>query len=155
MLFRVDDLSGEETLGLIRQHLEEMAAMSPPESCHALDVDGLLEAGVTLWSAWDGDALAGCGALKRLDAQRAEIKSMRVSDAYRGRGAGRAILAHLLSQAKAAGYRTLWLETGSGEGFQPALGLYVSAGFVRCAPFGSYVEDPFSTFMTLTVEQDG
>jgi putative acetyltransferase len=149
--FQVDDLSGVAMRGLIRQHLEEMAATSPPESCHALDVDALLEPGVTVWSAWDGDALAGCGALKRLDAKRAEIKSMRASDAYRGRGVGRAILEHLLSQAKSTGYASLWLETGSGDAFQPALRLYASAGFVRCPPFETYVEDPFLTFMTLVL----
>lgn len=148
MRFEVDDLTGDATRALIRQHLEEMASISPPESCHALDVDGLLEPSVILWSAWDDVVLAGCGALKRLDAARAEIKSMRVADRYRGRGVGRLILEHLMAQARVAGYSSLWLETGSTEHVEPALGLYASAGFVRCPPFEDYVEDPFSVFMT-------
>lgn len=145
---RLDDLSGERTRALILHHLSEMYASSPPESVHALDVDALRAPRITLWSAWVRDEIAGCGALKQLDERRGEIKSMRVADAFRGRGIGRAILEHLMTQARARGMDSLWLETGSTEDFGPALRLYESAGFTRCGPFDSYVEDPFSVFMT-------
>ena len=149
--FRVDDLSGEPTRALIRQHLAGMRAISPPESVHALDVDGLRESDVTFWSVWVGDQIAGCGALKRLDGRRGELKSMRVADAFLGQGVGRAILDHLIAQARARGMKSLWLETGSTGPFVPALRLYESAGFVRCDPFEAYTADPFSVFMTRTI----
>jgi putative acetyltransferase len=124
-----------------------MRANSPPESVHALDIDGLRASDVTFWSVWLADEIAGCGALKRLDARRGEIKSMRVADKFLGRGIGRALLEHLIREAKARGMESLWLETGSTEAFIPALRLYETAGFKRCGPFDGYVEDPFSVFM--------
>jgi putative acetyltransferase len=149
--FRIDDLTAPRIRGLIAQHLAGMHEHSPPESVHALDVDKLRALDVTFWSAWMGEELAGCGALKRLDDARAEIKSMRVADAFVGQGVGRAILLFLIDQARARGMRSLWLETGSAPAFAPALGLYESAGFERCGPFDGYVEDPFSVFMTRDV----
>jgi putative acetyltransferase len=149
--FLVDDLTGAPTRALIARHLAGMHASSPPESVHALDVDGLRRPDVTFWSAWSGDEIAGCAALKRLDAERGEIKSMRVADAFLGRGVGRAMLDHLVSEARARGMRSLWLETGSSSEFVPALRLYERAGFVRCGPFEGYVEDPFSVFMTRAI----
>jgi putative acetyltransferase len=146
--FRVDDLSGAPTRALIARHLAGMHEHSPPESVHALDIDKLRAPDVTFWSAWVGEELAGCGALKRLDDARGEIKSMRVTDAFLGRGMGRAILAFIIDEARSRGMRTLWLETGSAEASAPALRLYESAGFARCGPFDGYVEDPFSIFMT-------
>lgn len=149
--FRLDDLSGAPTRALVARHLAGMHAHSPPESVHAFDVDKLRAPDVTFWSVWVGDAIAGCGALKRLDGKRGEIKSMRVADAFLGRGVGRAILDHLIAEARARGMESLWLETGSAPAFLPALRLYESAGFVRCGPFGEYTEDPFSVFMTRTI----
>ena len=146
--FSIDDLSGEPTRALIARHLAGMHASSPPESCHALDIDGLRGPDVTFWSVWLGPEIAGCGALKRLDAQRGELKSMRVADAFLGRGVGRALLDFLIGQARTMGMTSLWLETGSAPAFTPALRLYETAGFVRCGPFEAYVEDPFSVFMT-------
>jgi len=146
--FLLDDLSGAPTRTLIARHLAGMHANSPPESVHAFDVQKLRQPGVTFWSAWVGEALAGCGALKVLDAERGELKSMRVADAFLGQGIGRAILEHLLAEARARGLRTVWLETGSAPAFVPALRLYESAGFRRCGPFGDYRLDPFSVFMT-------
>lgn len=102
---------------------------------------------MTLWTVWDDGEIAGCGALKQLDADRCEIKSMRVADGFLGRGVGRAMLVHLLDQARSRGMRTIWLETGSSEPFTPALRLYESAGFARCGAFNGYVEDGFSVFM--------
>lgn len=147
-IFRLDDLSGSATRALIAAHLADMFRHSPPESVHALDVDGLRDPDVTFWSVWVGDRIAGCGALKRLDDERGEIKSMRVADEFLGRGIGRAILDHLIAEARRRGMRSLWLETGATPAFTPALRLYERAGFVRCGPFDGYAEDPFSVFMT-------
>ncbi len=149
--FLVDDLSGATVRALVAQHLAGMYAASPPESVHAFDVAQLKEPGVTFWSAWAGAELCGCGALKALDAARREIKSMRVTDAFRGRGVGRAILEHLIGEARARGMRSVCLETGSTEPFAAALRLYERAGFVRCGPFDGYRDDPFSVFMALAL----
>jgi putative acetyltransferase len=149
--FQVDDLSGEKTRALVERHLRGMHEHSPPESVHAFDVDRLRAPGVTLWSAWLGDELVGCGALKRLGDQRGELKSMRVADAFLGRGIGRAILEHLIAEARSRGMTSLWLETGSAPAFAPALRLYERAGFRRCGPFEGYVDDPFSIFMTRAI----
>jgi putative acetyltransferase len=146
--FRLDDLSGEPTRRLIARHLAGMRATSPPESVHALDIDGLRGPDVSVWTVWVQEEIAGCGALKQLDAQRGEIKSMRVADAFLRRGVGRAILKHLIGKARTRGMKSLWLETGSADSFTPALRLYESAGFTRCGPFNGYVDDPFSVFMT-------
>jgi putative acetyltransferase len=147
-MLRVDDLSGAATRALIGRHLAGMHEHSPPESVHAFDIDRLRQPDMTFWSAWVCEELAGCGALKQLDAERGEVKSMRVADPFLGRGIGRAILEHIMGEARARGMRSLWLETGSAEAFTPGLRLYESAGFVRCAPFDGYVDDPFSVFMT-------
>ncbi|MCY1079117.1 GNAT family N-acetyltransferase [Archangium lansingense] len=149
--FHLDDLSGEPTRALIAGHLAGMHANSPPGSVHAFDIDKLRQPNVTFWSAWFGEEIAGCGALKRLDAQRSELKSMRVADAFRGRGVGRAMLEHLIAEARQRGAQSLWLETGSSAAFIPALRLYESAGFVRCGPFDGYTDDPFSVFMTRAI----
>ena len=114
----------------------------------ALDVDALRDPKVTFWSGWDGDELVVIGALKTMDAANGELKSMRVADAHRGTGAGRAILRHIVDEARSRGMRTLWLETGSPESFLPARRLYASEGFVECGAFGDYPENPFSVFMT-------
>ena len=151
IVLRQDDLSGAAIRRLIARHLQGMQANSPPESVHALDIDRLRAPGVTFWSAWIGDEIAGCGALKRLGDGQGEIKSMRVADAFLGQGVGRGILDHLIAHARAAGLQSLWLETGSAPAFVPALTLYESAGFVRCGPFGAYTADPFSIFMSLTI----
>ena len=149
--FRIDDLQGEAIRALVARHLHGMHENSPPESVHALDLSGLRNAAVTFWSVWDGDTLAGMGALKQMDGTRGEIKSMRVADAYLGKGVGRAMLNHILGEARRRGMTSLWLETGSAPAFVPALSLYEKAGFTRCGPFEGYVEDPFSIFMTMTL----
>lgn len=145
--FQIDDLSGNASQALVRRHLEGMHANSPPESVHALGIEQLREPGVTLWSGWIDDELVVIGALKRLDAENGEIKSMRVEQAWLGKGIGWMMLDHITQAAKRAGMKALWLETGSGDAFVPALKLYASAGFVRCAPFSDYTDDPFSVFM--------
>jgi putative acetyltransferase len=145
---RKDDLAGEAIQALIARHLRGMFESSPPESVHAFDISKLKQPGVTFWSAWVGGDLAAMGALKRLDAERGEIKSMRVADAFLGKGVGRAMLDYIVAEARGMGLKSLWLETGSTPEFEPALKLYESAGFERCGPFGDYKPDPFSRFMT-------
>lgn len=148
MRIALDDLSDPRVHALLEEHLADMHAWSPPESVHALDLAGLKRPEVTFWTAWEGDALLGCGALKELALDHAEIKSMRTARAHRGRGVGQAMLEHLLAEARRRGYRRLSLETGSQPQFDPARGLYARYGFVECGPFQGYGPDPNSTFMT-------
>ncbi len=155
MRIEVDDLSRPAIHALLEEHLREMRTLSPPESVHALDVDRLRRPGITFWSAWEGLQLLGCGALKELDAGHGEIKSMRTPLALRRRGAGRAMLAHIVEVARARRYERLSLETGAMEAFRPALRLYESFGFTCCGPFGDYAEDPHSVFMTLRLSAKG
>ena len=143
-----DDLSGDATRRLIAFHLAGMHETSPPESVHALDIEALRHPSLSVWSAWIDGELAGVGALKQLDAERGEIKSMRVDDRFRGSGAGRALLRHIVDDARERGLRSLWLETGTTPDFLPAQRLYASEGFVECGPFADYALDPFSVFMT-------
>lgn len=148
LTIKLDDLSGPEIAALIGEHLANMAENSPPESIHALNLDGLKRPDVTFWSAWIDDELAGCGALKELDDQHGEVKSMRTAIPYRGKGVAKQVLAHLLEEAARRGYRQVSLETGSMEAFTPARRLYEGFGFTYCGPFADYVEDPNSVFMT-------
>ena len=147
--FELDDLSRPPVRDLVASHLAGMHAQSPPESVHALALDGLKALSIRFWSVWSGETVAGMGALRRIDAENGEIKSMRVADAFLGQGVGRAILDHILSEARGLGLAVLWLETGSVEGFIPARTLYESVGFTTCGPFDTYGPDPFSVFMTL------
>jgi putative acetyltransferase len=145
---RLDDLTNPDVIALLQEHLRCMAEVSPPESRHALDLDGLRQPDVSFWSIWDGENLAGCGALKALDSRHGEIKSMRTAYGYERQGVGSRMLRHLIEEAKRRGYLRLSLETGSMKYFEPARSLYARFGFSTCAPFGSYREDPNSTFMT-------
>nr|WP_243843738.1 GNAT family N-acetyltransferase [Microbacterium endophyticum] len=128
-----------------------MHATSPADSCHALDVDQLRHPSVTFWSAWIGDSVAGIAALKVLDSDRGEIKSMRADDKFRGDGVGRALLRHIIATARDKGLSSLWLETGTAPEFTPATRLYASEGFVDCGPFDEYLEDPHSRYMTASL----
>jgi putative acetyltransferase len=145
---RIDDLSGSEIAALLREHLENMHELSPPESVHAMDIDRLRSPDVTFWSAWDGGELLGCGALKELDGQTGEVKSMRTLGAHRRKGVASKILDTIIDEAQRRGYDRLKLETGSEPAFAPAQALYERYGFSYCGPFGEYVEDPNSVFMT-------
>jgi putative acetyltransferase len=149
LTFREDDLTGEAIAALLRLHLDEMHRWSPPCSVHAMPVERLRQSDVTFWSAWNGNELAGCGALRHLDEGHGEIKSMRAAPDYRGRGVGKAILRHLLGEARARGYARVSLETGRPAEFLPARRLYESHGFAECPPFADYVLDDFSICMTL------
>ncbi len=150
-----DDLSGDAIQALLLRHAEGMLENSPPDACHFLDLDGLRHPSITFWSIWDGDALAGCGAVREIDATHGEIKSMRTADDHLGRGVGRVMLRHIVAEARRRGYDRLSLETGSTDGFAAACHLYESEGFVRCEPFDSYlaedVDTDFSRFYTLTL----
>jgi putative acetyltransferase len=148
LLIRLDDLRGPEIAAFLEEHLENMRAVSPPESKHALDLEALRKPDVTFWTVWDGDLLVGSGALKELEPTHGEIKSMRTAVAYRGRGVASAMLRHILDEAAKRGYLRLSLETGSGDFFAPARALYAGFGFEVCPPFGDYKPDPNSYFMT-------
>lgn len=143
-----DDLGGAKIASLLRLHLDEMHQWSPPESVHAMPIERLRQPDVTFYSAWDGERLAACGAIKHLSDDHGELKSMRAHPDYRGKGAGRAILDHLMAEARRRGYARVSLETGRPEPFLPARRLYESEGFAECPPFADYTEDPFSICMT-------
>ena len=149
MNIRLDDLTEFKVSKLLSEHLSDMALHSPPESIHALDLEALQQPDVTFWCAWEGDELAGCGALKELGAEHAEIKSMRTAKSFRNKGVAKMILEHLINEAANRRYKTLSLETGSMDAFYPARSLYSSYGFEYCAPFVGYKEDPNSVFMTM------
>ena len=151
MEIRLDNLRSPEVIGLLNEHLRSMAQHSPPESVHALDLDGLRQPEVSFWSAWDGAELLGCGAIKQLDATHGEIKSMRTASAHLRKGVAAALLQHILVEAGKRRYRRLSLETGSAPAFAPARSLYARFGFVPCGPFADYVPDPHSVFMTRTL----
>ena len=145
---RIDDLSGPEIAQLLREHLQDMALHSPPESIHALDLEALRKPEITFWTVWQGPELLGCGAIKQLDPLHGEIKSMRTAARHKGKGVAASLLGHILEQARRRGYRRLSLETGSMQAFAPAHRLYARFGFEKCEPFADYIEDPNSVFMT-------
>jgi len=143
-----DDLEGVAVIALLGLHLAEMHALSPACKVHAMPVERLRQPDVTFYSAWDGATLAAVGALKDLGANRGELKSMRAAPDYRGKGAGKAILEHLIAEARRRGYTWLGLETGVPEPFVPARTLYASYGFVDCEAFADYVLDEWSVCMS-------
>ena len=148
---RRDDVTGPEIIALLTRHLDEMHALSPPESVHALDLDGLRRPEMTLWTAWEDGVLLGCGGLKMLDAAHGELKSFHTARDARGRGVATAILARIMQEASLRGLRRLSLETGRPEPFRAARDLYARHGFVECPPFGNYWDDPFSVCMTQVI----
>jgi putative acetyltransferase len=133
MDIRIDEVSGPEITALLQEHLRDMHRVSPPESVHAL---------------WDAGILAGCGALKELDPQHAEIKSMRTASSHRRKGVAKQLLQQMLEEAKQRGYTRVSLETGPMDFFLPARALYASFGFAPCPPCADYIADPNSVFMT-------
>lgn len=143
-----DDLTGAEVAALLEFHLSEMHQWSPACKVHAMPIERLRERDVTFYSAWDGATLAAVGALKELDPARGELKSMRATPAYRGKGAGEAILRHLVAEARRRGYTWLGLETGRPDAYLPARSLYRKHGFSECADFADYIGDAFSLCMS-------
>ncbi|TAH10436.1 MAG: GNAT family N-acetyltransferase [Curvibacter sp.] len=148
MDIRIDDLQGPAIAALLQVHLDAMHQHSPPESVHALDLEALRQPSITFWTAWDGDALMGCGALKMHSATHAELKSMRTAAGHERKGVARALLRHIEAAARASGVQHISLETGTNAPFFAAHRLYESEGFVDCGPFAEYVLDPYSLFMT-------
>ena len=152
MEIRAGQLDHPQVVALLEQHFAGMLANSPPDSCHFLDFSGLAAPDVCFWTAWDGDTLLGMGALKELDPEHGEVKSMRTTPAALRRGTAAFLLDHIVATAQARGYRRLSLETGSGEAFVPAHALYLRFGFSECGAFADYpTDDPFSRFMTRTL----
>jgi putative acetyltransferase len=145
------DFSDARVLDLLRIHLTGSRANTAPGSAHALDIAGLQAPDISFWTIWEGETLLGCGALRRLGAEHGEIKSMHTAQAARRTGVGSAMLRHIIATARARGMARLSLETGSWDYFAPARALYASHGFVECGPFGDYVLDPNSVFMTLEI----
>lgn len=146
-LILADDLSDSAVIDLLQGHLRDLSSHSPAESVHALDLDALRSKDVSLWTAWRSGVLLGCGALKELSAIHGEVKSMRTVDAYRRQGVAASLLEHMINEARKRRYETLSLETGSAPVFASARRLYVRYGFLPCAPFADYREDPYSTYM--------
>jgi putative acetyltransferase len=147
-VIRPNDLTGTEIIALLQLHLNEMHQWSPACSVHAMPAERLRAPDVAFYAAWHGERLAACGAIKHLDATHGELKSMRAHPDYRGKGAGRAMLDHLLAVARARGYQRVSLETGRPQPFLPARRLYEANGFAECPPFGDYVSDDFSICLT-------
>ena len=148
MRIEVDDLTSPEIAQLLREHLQNLSAISPPCSMHALDIERLRDPKITFWSVWDDVQLMGCGVLKELDVHHAEIKSMRTAAAHLRKGVASHLLQHIIAEARRRKFRRLSLETGSGLKFEPAQALYVKFGFRACGPFADYAEDANSLFMT-------
>ena len=143
-----DDLTGEAVTQLLAFHLAEMHRWSPACKVHAMPVERLRKPDVSFCSAWANGELAAVGALKDLGDNRGELKSMRAAPAWRGKGAGEAVLLHLMAEARGRGYSWLGLETGRPEAFAPAGNLYRKHGFRECEAFGDYVTDEFSLCMS-------
>jgi putative acetyltransferase len=152
MDIRVDSVTEPAVIDLLEEHLDDMQATSPPESVHALDLDALRANNMTVWTAWRNDYLMGMIALKRINHDHGEIKSMRTPKASRGNGAGKLLVGHLLREAAQIGYKKLSLETGSMNFFKPAHALYRQFGFVECDPFADYRPDSNSVFMTIELK---
>jgi putative acetyltransferase len=147
------DLSDRRVLELLQTHLTRARAETAPGSAHALDTSGLQTPDIRFWTIWDDETLLGFGALKRLSDDHGEIKSMHIADSLRRRGAGSEMLVHIIATARASGMSRLSLETGSWDYFRPARAFYKRHGFVECSPFGDYVSDPNSVFMSLDLRE--
>ena len=144
----VDDPRRDDVRRLLEQHRLFASGVMPPDGVHVLDSDDALETTVTFFSVRAEGELLGIGALKQLDSDHAELKSMHTATAARGRGVGRALVDHLVGAAAARGLRRVSLECGAGEAFAPARSLYATAGFVPCGPFGEYTKTRDNVFMT-------
>ena len=146
---RVDDLSGDQTRALLAIHLAGMHENTPAGHVFALDLSGLQADGVTVWSAWRGERIAGIAALKQLDAASGELKSMRTHADCLRQGVAQSLLDHIIGEARRRGLARLSLETGRGPSFEPALALYRRSGFVNGEAFGDYTASDFNQFLHL------
>ena len=147
------DFGDPRVADLLRIHLDSARRNTAPGSAHALDAAGLQSSDISFWTIWDDETLLGFGALKLLSADHGEVKSMHTAQSMRRRGAGKAMLRHIITMARASGMSRLSLETGSWEYFRPAQAFYRSHGFVECEPFADYVLDPNSVYMSLDLRE--
>ena len=136
---------------LLRKHFIELRSVSPAGSTHVLDIDGLKNPSIKFWSLWENEKLMGCGALKFLNENHGEFKSIRVADQYRGKGYGQKIITHLIAEAKELKIKKISIETGSGEFFKSARRLFKNFGFEKCEPFSHYKTDANSCYMSLEI----
>ncbi len=155
LTLRVDDLSDERSRALLALHLAGMHESSPPGHVFALDLSGLTAPNVTVWSVWDGEAIAGIGALKVLGASVGEVKSMRTHPDHLRKGVAAALLERIIEAAKGKGLARLSLETGSGAAFEPALALYRKRGFQNGGAFSDYQSSEFCQFLHLDLAPVG
>ncbi|WP_375249816.1 GNAT family N-acetyltransferase [Sphingomonas sp.] len=154
MQVRADDPRHPRVAPLVAEHIADQLGNTPAGFAFVLGADALAAPDIDFFSVWDGDTLMGMGALKVLGADSGEVKSMRSTTAARGRGAGHAVLRHIIATARARGYRALYLETGTTPPYDAALTLYRRAGFVSCPPFGDYVASPHNQFLMLDLGED-
>ena len=136
------------------KHFIELRSVSPKGSAHVLDITGLKDPSIKFWSLWDETDLMGSGALKFLDIEHGEFKSIRVSDNFRGKGNGTRVINHLINEAKKLNIKRLSLETGSGKFFTPARKLFIKCGFKTCKPFSHYGDDINSVYMTMLINNN-
>jgi putative acetyltransferase len=149
MRIEIDDVSRPQVIALLEEHLRNMYELSPPDQVFAFDASRLRAPGISFWTAWEDGTLLGCAALKELSPTQGEVKSMRTPSNLRRRGAGKALLHHILRVSRERRYQELFLETGRHPAFAPAQALYRSVGFRECGPFGSYKDNGNSIFMSL------
>ena len=133
---------------LLKKHFIELRAASPEGSAHVLDIPGLKVPSIKFWSLWESDRLMGCGALKFLNNDHGEFKSIRIHDNFRNQGNGISVINHLINEAKKLNIKKLSIETGAGEFFKPARKLFIQSGFKTCEPFAHYKEDINSVYFT-------
>ena len=148
------NFDNQEVDQLLKKHFIELRSVSPAGSTHVLDIDGLKDPSIKFWSLWENEKLMGCGALKFLNENHGEFKSIRVADLYRGKGYGEKIITYLIQKSKKLNIKRISIETGSGEFFKSARKLFKKFGFKECKPFGHYKIDSNSCYMTLSILKD-
>ena len=146
-----NNFDNAEVNHLLTKHFIELRSVSPDDSCHVLDIKGLKDSSIKFWSFWDNNQLIGCAALKFLNDEHGEFKSIRVEDNSRGKGVGKKIISHLIEVAKNEGIKRLSIETGAGDFFKSARKLFKKFGFKTCRPFADYKEDPNSCYFDLEI----
>ena len=147
-----DNFDNPEVHELLVKHFIELRSVSPEDSCHVLDIAGLKDPTIKFWSLWEDDQLMGAGALKFLDKEHGEFKSIRINDKFRNKKNGTKIINHLINEAIKLNIKKLSLETGAGEFFLPARKLFISCGFKVCKPFSHYKEDINAVYMSLLID---
>ena len=145
------NFDNSEVNNLLKKHFIELRTVSPEGSTHVLDIEGLKDPSIKFWSLWENNELIGCGALKFLEKNHGEFKSIRVADQFRKKGSGERIINHLIEEAKKLNIVKLSIETGAGEFFLPARNLFSKFGFKTCPPFAHYKDDPNSCYYTLNL----